>query len=121
MNNTRIATVAILLAGSLGGSMFAAAQQPPSGHQQLRVEAPIVGVHPITEGGAPVCDVGPPQRAAGLAATLRWDLYGRCRPAETKATVTGYRVTYEWDGRRFDTVLAQRPEGDTLALQLRIN
>lgn len=89
--------------------------------QQLRVTAPIVGVEPITQGGAPVCDVAPPERQAGLAAALRWDLYGRCRPAEDEPQVTGYLVTYEWDGRRFETVLADAPTGDTLPLDLELD
>jgi len=89
--------------------------------EELQVEAEIVRVTPVTDGGAPRCDVPPPERSAGFAAMLRWDLQGRCREPEQPAVVTGYRVDYSWDGREFSALMPEPPEGDTLALRLSID
>lgn len=90
----------------------------------LTVDAPIVAVRPIFKVAEPICDVPPPPRSAGLVAALRWDLEERCRAPSAKGAqdeLTGYRVEYEWDGRRFTTQVRDKPVGDTLPLRLRIN
>jgi len=84
------------------------------------VNAPVVSVTPLTTAPPAVCDVAAPERAAGLAATLRWDLRGRCRASDQPSVVTGYEVVYEWDGRRFNTVMSEPPQGDRLPLKLEI-
>ena len=85
----------------------------------MRVEAPVVGVEPIQGVQPAACDVPPPERSAGLVAMLRWDLRERCRSLGA-ATISGYRVYYEWDGRRFSTVLAEAPSAETIRLNLRV-
>ena len=89
--------------------------------EELRVDAPVIAVEPVTAPAPPVCDVAEPPRSAGLAAVLEWDLRGRCRQSEGPRIVTGYAVEYEWDGRRFTTVLDEPPDGETLALRLRLD
>ncbi len=102
-----------LLSGLLGANLVHA--------KELRVSAPVISVTPVTEAAPPVCDVAAPQRSAGLAAALRWDLRGRCRASDAASEVTGYSVVYEWDGRRFDTILSEPPQGDSLPLRLEID
>ena len=87
----------------------------------IRVDAPILDVQPIVEPAVLVCDGKAPPRSAGLAATLRWDLHERCRATNTESTVSGYRVEYQWDGRRFSTTMRDKPLGKTLPLELQIN
>jgi len=87
----------------------------------LTVDAPIVAVRPIFKGAEPICDVPPPARSEGLVAALRWDLKERCRTTGAQDELSGYRVEYEWDGRRFTTDVRDKPAGDTLPLKLRIN
>ncbi len=86
----------------------------------LRVDAPIIAVEPVLQEPPPVCDLPAPSPQEGLVATLRWDLYGRCRPSEEEAVVSAYRVDYEWDGQRFSTLLNDKPAGKTLPLKLQI-
>lgn len=113
LNHIRFAPI---LASLLGVSLTQAVQA-----QELRVNAPIVAVTQLTAAAPLVCDVEAPARAAGLAAALRWDLRGRCRDSAEPVQVTGYSVVYEWDGRRFTTVLPEPPTGDSLALRLQID
>jgi len=87
----------------------------------LTVDAPIVAVRPIFKVAEPICDVPRPPRSAGLVAALRWDLKERCRASGVQDELNGYRVEYEWDGRRFTTDVADKPVGDTLPLKLSIN
>lgn len=94
---------------------------PFASAQELRVSAPVLSVEPITAEPQSICDVAAPERNAGLAAALRWDLRGRCRETEGPPVVTGYAVEYEWDGRRFTTVMPTPPKGDRLALRLHID
>ncbi len=94
---------------------------PYASAQELRVSAPVLSVEPITAEAQPICDVAAPEYNAGLAAALRWDLRGRCREVKGPPVVTGYAVEYEWDGRRFTTVMPAPPKGDRLALRLRID
>jgi len=89
--------------------------------KELRVSAPVISVTPVTSAPPAVCDVPAPKRTAGLAATLRWDLRGRCRESDKPEQITGYAVVYEWDGRRFNTVLSEAPHGDSLPLRLQID
>lgn len=89
--------------------------------EEMRVSAKVLSVTPETVSPRPICDVPPPERSAGLAAALRWDLRGRCRESDEPPKVTGYAVVYEWDGQRFSTVLPSPPKGDRLALRLHID
>ena len=88
--------------------------------ETLRVEAPIVAVETLYQPAPLVCDQPPPAHSEGFAATLRWDLFERCRQDSGAPAITGYRVSYEWDGQQFSTVVAEPPSGDTLPLSLRL-
>jgi len=97
---------------------------PLAGAAVLTVDAPIVAVKPIFKVAEPICDVPRPPRSAGLVAALRWDVKGRCRAPDVEDAQdepTGYRVEYEWDGRRLSTDVRDKPLGKTLPLKLRIN
>ncbi len=61
-----------------------------------------------------------PHHDAGLAALLAWDLAaGACAQREQQETVEGYRVTYQWDGRRYHQTMAEHP-GTTLPVAIRV-
>jgi uncharacterized protein YcfJ len=61
-----------------------------------------------------------PHRTAGLMALLTWDLAaGECSHREQTEIIEGYRVTYQWNGRRYHQTLAERP-GTTLPVTIRV-
>lgn len=87
---------------------------------EMRVEAPVVNVEPLT-GPDRIEEVCPEKPSAGLVDTLRWDLGLSCtsrRVADTR--VSGYRVFYRWDNRVYSQVMASKP-GDTIALTVSLD
>jgi uncharacterized protein YcfJ len=83
----------------------------------LSVE-PIVRYQTVTR-RAEHC-VARPQRDAGLVALLSWDLAaGECSRREQREIIEGYRVTYQWDGRRYHQTMAEHP-GSTLRVAVRL-
>jgi hypothetical protein len=88
---------------------------------ELRVQAPVVEVEPISAPPTRVeyCDDKPSN--ASLARTLAWDLGLDCRTEEvTSGAITGYRVFYRWDDRVYSQVMASRP-GATIPLKIRVD
>lgn len=90
------------------------------GAQQLQVAARVVGVEPIYAAARTHCDVPPPRAADGLAATLQWDLAGRCREQPAGTEPIRWRVQYKWDNRTFSTETRRKP-GDTLPIVVTLN
>lgn len=92
---------------------------------ELIVESRVVDVVPIMVTRSVPEQVGDcnPRRpdASDLVALLAWDLRAECRTELRKEQyVDGYRVSYEWQDRIFEQVLAERP-GDTLTLRVRLD
>ena len=114
-------TQTVRMSGLLLLAFFCGAISGVSHASTLRVEAPIVSIEPVHQDGPPVCDLPAPPRSQGLVAALKWDLQGRCRESDNVAVVSGYLVTYEWDGKRLTTLTKARPVGETLPLRLEIN
>jgi len=108
-----LVAVRMLLAGlvaCLGAAAAAAAE--------LRGEAPVVDVVPLS-GSAGGRDCHPPRpQDGGLAELLAWDLRLDCTGAAPP--VTGYRVFYRWDGHTYSRVMA-RPPGATVPVRVRVN
>lgn len=72
------------------------------------------------------CELAPkPPTSVGLSALLAWDLIDRpqaeqrCQAALAQR-IQGYRVTYEWNGRRFEDIFPTRP-GRHVPLTLQID
>lgn len=92
---------------------------------ELIVESRVVDVVPLMATRTVSAQVGDcePQRPDGadLAALLAWDLRAHCR-TETREQqyVDGYRVSYEWQDRIHEQVLAERP-GETITLRVRLH
>ena len=86
----------------------------------MEARADVLDVQPITSEGERRCDVPPPSTQLTLGERLAWDLQQRCRDLGG-GTVLGYRVHYEWDGRRFTTVLDEPPEDGTLPIRLTVD
>lgn len=108
---------ALLLAAALLPSLLAAAE--------LVVESRVVDVVPVIVTRSVPERVGDcdPQRPDGtdLAALLAWDLRAHCRTrTREQQYVDGYRVSYEWQDRIHEQVLAERP-GETLMLRVRLD
>jgi hypothetical protein len=56
-----------------------------------------------------------------LLELLNWDLCrGQYLETNSDYRLKGYRVFYEWDGREFSRVMAQRPR-QTIAVRIRLN
>lgn len=99
------ATMIALLTLGLAGSAAAAA-----GAGEIRAEAEVVDVVPVTTGG---CQPVRPVAGAGLADLLAWDLRLDCEaPA-------AFRVFYRWDDRTFSRVMAERP-GRTVPVRVKV-
>ena len=87
-------------------------------------EAEVVSVEPIVRyqtiaRRAEHC-VTRPHRNAGLVAVLSWDLAaGECSRREQREIIEGYRVTYQWDGRRYHQTMAEHP-GTTLPVAISV-
>jgi len=59
-----------------------------------------------------------PPHTTDLMALIAWDLRTRCTRSEVvDEVITAFRVLYEWDGRRWQTLMQERP-GDTIALKV---
>lgn len=88
---------------------------------ELRVQAPVVEVEPISAPPTRIehCDDKPMNGT--LAQTLAWDLGLNCREEVLKSgAITGYRVFYRWDDRVYSRVMAAAP-GATIPLKVRID
>lgn len=89
---------------------------------EMIVHGRVVDVEPLTTSASPDsrrdCQPPRPEAGAGLAALLAWDLRVDCPPAAPVPRVTGYRVYYQWDGRTYSRVMAERP-GATIPLRVR--
>jgi len=89
----------------------------PAAAGELRGEATVVDVVPLTGGTARDCQ--PPRpHGGGLTELLAWDLRVDCSAAGP--AVTGYRVFYRWDGHTYSRVMAQ-PPGATVPVRVRVN
>ena len=92
---------------------------------EFEAEADVVSVEPIVRHETIVrrakhCVVRP-HRDAGLVALLTWDLaVGACGHREQREIIEGYRVTYQWDGRRYHQTMAHDP-GTTLRVAVRVH
>jgi hypothetical protein len=87
---------------------------------ELRVEAPVVNIEAIA-GPERLVEDCPEKPAAGLTATLRWDLGISCttkRIASEK--ISGYRVFYRWDNRVYSQVMDHNP-GTTIPLSVSLD
>ena len=88
-------------------------------------DAEVVSVEPIVryqtiERRAEHC-VTRPHRNAGLVALISWDLAaGECARREQREIIDGYRVTYQWDGRRYHQTMAEHP-GATLRIAVQVH
>lgn len=106
----RVAALLLLLAGSA-----------PAAAEEMLVQGEIVSVEPVLAAGASRADDAcrPPQPSADAALTelLAWDLRVDCPRAPR---VTGYRVSYRWDGRTYEQVMREPPAGDTISLRVRL-
>lgn len=91
---------------------------------EFQAEADVVSVEPIIRyqtisRRADHC-IARPRRDAGLVALLAWDLAaGECRHNERREIIEGYRVTYQWDGRRYHQTMTDDP-GKTLRVAIRV-
>lgn len=94
----------------------------------LKVE-PLLGTASENKQGTPAlnqaCATPPmPAQSEGLAARLNWDLQllpeaqAQCQGLQRPLRPT-YRVTYEWNGRKFVDVLPRNP-GQRIPLTIRI-
>ncbi len=101
----------------------------PAHAAQRVVYGDVIAVEPLGDdtGSEPqACELAPkPEASAGLAEVLAWDLVerpeseARCEAALAQR-VQGYRVTYEWNGHRFEDVLPSHP-GKRIPLTLEID
>ena len=97
-----------------------------AGAGELIVEGQVLEVDPIVEHHTEHvesgnCSPAHPGAGASLRAVLAWDLRPDCHLRErVEEVVTGYRVHYRWDDRRWETV-THEPPGDTIALRVTIN
>ena len=88
---------------------------------ELRVEAPVVDVEPITAPPTRVERCSDKPANASLGQTLAWDLGLSCREELIESdTITGYRVFYRWDDRVYSQVMAAAP-GATIPLRVEID
>ena len=109
----RTAPAFMLLAAALTSGLAAAGE--------LRVQAPVVDVEPISAPPTRIehCDDKPMN--GSLAQTLAWDLGLNCREEVLNSgAITGYRVFYRWDDRVYSQVMASAP-GATIPLKVRID
>lgn len=109
----------LVAAGLLWPGAGSASEQPSAGGV-MRVSARVLAVEPVVEGDAATsaaCAAQPPPAGGGLVDRLAWDLRAHC---PRQQTVTGYRVTYQWDGRTYQRVMAHPPAGDTLGLRVSV-
>ncbi len=84
----------------------------------MRVSARVVAVEPLeTAAAGGTCAAQAPPADGALVSRLAWDLRAHC-PASR--TVTGYRVTYQWDGRTYQRIMTHPPAGDTLGLRVSV-
>ncbi|MGI9325356.1 MAG: hypothetical protein ACR2PZ_09075 [Pseudomonadales bacterium] len=89
----------------------------------------VLTVEPLPntdESASQSCELVPkPPSSVGLSELLSWDLINRpqaeqrCQAALAQR-IQGYRVTYEWNGRRFEDVFPTRP-GRHVPLTLQID
>ena len=93
---------------------------------ELLVRGEVVRVDSITERhlrSEQVGDCAPvrPAANAGLIEVLRWDLRADCGTREVaEEVISGYRVHYQWDDRRWQTVMDEHP-GETIALRVQVD
>ena len=112
MKKINVSAIAVLMAILGAGTAMAG---------ELRVQAPVVDVEPISAPPTRIehCDDKPLN--GGLAQTLAWDLGLNCREELLESgAITGYRVFYRWDDRVYSQVMAAAP-GDTIPLKIRID
>lgn len=113
MTGRRLVVLSALLAG-LGGHLWV----PVATAAELRGEARVVDVVPLS-GGATERDCHPPRpHGGGLTELLAWDLRLDC--AAAAPAVTGYRVFYRWDGHTYSRVMSRHP-GATVPVRVRVH
>ena len=87
---------------------------------ELRVEAPVVNVETIA-GPERLVEACPEKPAAGLTATLRWDLGISCTTRRVASEqISGYRVFYRWDNRVYSQVMDHNP-GSSVPLRVSLD
>ncbi len=112
--NKRLVTIVWLT--MITGSAFAG---------EFVVEGQVLQVDPIVEQHTQQvatgnCNPVKPRRHTSLSELLEWDLRPECRMRNrVDEVVTGYKVHYEWDNRRWETV-TREPPGDTIALRVTV-
>lgn len=119
MNRTRLALVLALTL--LGPAIALSAERVVYGK--------VLAVEPLQhndDSATGSCELVPkPPTSVGLSELLAWDLIDRpqaeqrCQAALGQR-VQGYRVTYEWNGRRFEDIFPTRP-GRHVPLTLQID
>ncbi len=94
--------------------------------RELIVHGNVVEVQPIASSrqvaGPPSnCHTRPLSPHDSLANLLAWDLRAGCPTVyHNEASITGYRVVYEWDGRVYTRVMRE-PPGETVTLRVSVD
>lgn len=104
----------------LGGLLSVAGGELRAADGELLVSAPIVAVDPIRDPlaePADGCRMSRPAPGSHLLDLLAWDLRAAC---DRRHAVTGYRVSYQWDGRTYHRLMDHPPPGDHIALRVRV-
>ena len=89
---------------------------------EMTVQARVVSVEPLREAVVreEVCAPRPSGNAS-LAGLLAWDLGLNCAQHTVGGdSITGYRVSYEWDNRIMSRVVAEAP-GSSIPLRIRLD
>ncbi len=81
--------------------------------EEREVWGKVISATPIVESqhippDASSCNQPKPRRDEGLSALLAWELASDCR-ATSIEHVAGYKVRYEWAGKRFTTQRRTEP------------
>jgi hypothetical protein len=114
------------IAGVVFIALLLAASTLPAAAGELRVQGKVVNVVPVTASQqvaepAGNCAPARPDAHAGLATWLAWDLNADCGVRyREEQVVTGYRVTYEWDGHAYSRIMPE-PPGATIALRVNLD
>lgn len=92
---------------------------------EFRARADVVEVEPLyrTTARAARCHYPDRPQDPDLGAALRWDLGLAplaCTSPEASRELEGYRVTYEWNGRRFTELMGENP-GPSVPVRVRVH
>ena len=111
---------------SVAGVLLLALTGAGAAAQEIYVEGRVLDVEPVYGSRTVMvqptdCGTAPrPVPAAGLMALLRWDLQSDCSAVRrSEQTVTGYRVSYQWEDRVYSRIMRE-PPGETVTLRLKV-